>query len=178
MSPTAIERPATDEYADYYHRYVRLVPAGDVLATLETQLAGTLALLDEIGEDGASFRYAPGKWSVKQVVGHVLDIEWVFTQRALRFARGDETPLPGIDQDKTMEGAGFDRLPLADLANQLRLVRAASVALFRGFPPEAWQRAGTASGYHFTTRAIPHIIAGHELHHRRILHDRYQQGGG
>lgn len=177
MPPSEPRRPAPSEYDVYYHRYVRLVPDGPVLTTLEDQLPLTLALLEEIGEAGAAYRYAPGKWSVKQVVGHLVDVEWVFALRGLRFARGDETPIPGIDQDQLVTGGDFDRLPLAALAGQLAAVRAASLALWRGVGTEAWARAGTASDCRFTTRSVPYIIAGHELHHRRILEQRYLPGG-
>ena len=168
-----IPRPARDEYAPYYHTYVGAVPDGDLLEMLDESLEETLGLLGGIGEGGGGHRYAEGKWSVREVVGHIVDTERVMAYRALRIARGDRTPLPGFDQDPYVAAAGFDRRTLADLSDELAAVRAASVHLFRHLDDEALARRGTASGSEVTVRALAWIIAGHEMHHRRILRERY-----
>lgn len=172
----SIDRPDTSEYTDDYAPYVDAVPEGDVLAILASAARVLPELLSHVDEEHALSRYEPGKWSVKEVVGHVVDMEWVFSYRALRFARGDETPLPGVDQDPYVAIAGFDRQPLGDLAQQFADLRAASVRMFSSFDGRAFDRRGTASGNPITVRATAYILAGHELHHRRILRERYGIG--
>lgn len=166
-------RPAAGEYADYFVPYVRLVPPGPILTILERQLEETLALLRPLDEEQAGFRYAPGKCSIREVVGHVIDTERIFGVRALWFARGEPGPLPSFEQDDFVRTAGFDRRTLADLLEELRLVRSSTIALFRGLPPEALTREGIAAGERLVVRAVPFIIAGHELHHRALLLERY-----
>jgi uncharacterized damage-inducible protein DinB len=173
MSATAPARPDANEYAPYYEKYVSLVPTGDITETLQTQSAETLALLRSVPEESASSRYEPGKWSVKEVVGHVIDTERIFAYRALRFARGDQTPLPGYEQDDYVRAANFDARTLAALADDFERVRAATLALLRSLDAEAWQRRGTANDNEVSVRALAHIIAGHELHHVGILRERY-----
>lgn len=173
MSATAPARPATDEYASYYEKYVSLVPEADIVQTLERQAEETLTLLRSIDEERAASRYDAGKWSVKQVVGHITDGERVFAYRALRFARGDQTPLPGFDQDDFMRDANFDARTLASLTEEYESVRAATLSLLRSLDASAWQRRGTASDNPVSVRALAHIIAGHELHHVNILRERY-----
>jgi len=173
MSATATARPEKNEYADYYDKYVSLVPEGVVVETLERQLDDTLALLRSVGEERAGHRYAEGKWSVKEVVGHILDTERIFSYRALAIARGERQPLPGMDQEEYMAGANFDELKLSDLLEQFEHLRRANVLMLRGLSEEAWARRGTASGYEVTVRAIAYIIAGHEAHHLKILRERY-----
>jgi hypothetical protein len=173
MSAAAPARPGRDEYAPYYDKYVSLVPAGDIVGTLERQLADTLALLRSIPEDRANSAYEPGKWSVKEVIGHVSDTERVFSHRALRFGRGDRTPLPGYEQDDYVRAAGFGARTLSSIADEFARVRAATAALFRSFDEEAWARRGTANDNEVSVRALAHILAGHELHHIKILRERY-----
>lgn len=170
MSPT---RPGPSEYNVFYQPYVEEVPEGELLATLAAQRASTAALLAGIPEAKAGFRYAAGKWSIKEVIGHLADAERVFSYRALRIARADGTPLPGFDENAWMAPAGFDRRTLADLASEFDAVRASTLALFRGFGPEAWPRLGTASNHALSARAVAWIVAGHELHHLRVLGERY-----
>jgi hypothetical protein len=171
------ERPAGDEYNPYYGRYIGGVPEGEMLVTLRDQLASTEALLREFGEARAGHRYAPGKWSVKEVVLHVADAERIFAYRALRIARADATPLPGFEQDDYVPTSGADARPLAELAAELRSVRAATITLFAGLPAEAFARRGTASNSPVSVRALAWIIAGHERHHARILRERYLPPG-
>jgi hypothetical protein len=168
-----IARPKSSEYAPYYDDYVALVPAGDVVVLLERGADAMAGLLREIGEEGALFRYATGKWSIKEVAGHVCDTERVYAYRALRFARLDPTVLPGFEQGDFVAHGGFDARPLESIIAELRAVRAASVALFKGMAPEMFDRKGRASGFEFTVRSIPYILAGHELHHMNVIKTRY-----
>ena len=173
MTASLASRPLDTEYAPYYGRYVSRVPEGDVVRTLETQLAETLALLREVPEARAGRRYAEGKWSLKEVVGHMSDTERIFAYRALRIGRGDATPLPGFEQDDYVRDTDFDRVPLADLAAELEAVRRATIHLLRNMDEAALARRGTASGYEVTVRALAYIIAGHERHHVGIIRERY-----
>jgi hypothetical protein len=166
-------RPAADEYAPYYARYIEAVPDGEILVLLRDQLAETEALLREFKGDRGDHRYAPGKWSVKEVVGHMADTERIFAYRALRFARGDRTPLPGYEQDDFVRGGNFAARPLPEIAGELRSVRMASITLFAGLSAEALQRRGPANNVEFSVRALAWIIAGHERHHAKVLRERY-----
>jgi hypothetical protein len=162
-------RPQPDEYAPYYAGYVGKVPDGDPFAQLARTAEETRRLFDAIGEERAGQPYAPGKWSVKDVVTHLADTERIMAYRALRIARGDTTPLPGFEQDDYVRAAGANRRPLSDLLAELSAVRIGSFALFTALPPEAFDRRGTASGYGVSVRALLYIILGHEEHHRRLL---------
>lgn len=172
-TPSTVRRPAHGELGEYYFAYVDLVPEGDVLEQLERGLEETRTLLGRFGEARAGRRYAAGKWSVKEVVGHVIDAERVFAYRALRMARGDATPLAGFEQDDYVAAAGFDRRALADLTEELAHLRAANLRFFRSLQPADWERRGTASENPFVVCAFPWILAGHEAHHRRVLAERY-----
>ena len=173
--PAALEqRPATADFAEHYRTYVEQVPAGHIVATLELQIEDTLALLRGPAVAArADDAYAPGKWTIKQVVGHIADAERIFTTRALRFARHDPTPLPSFDENAYVEHGGFEDRPLAGLVDDLAAVRHATIRLFRSFAADTWDRRGIASGKEITPRALAWITAGHELHHRRILETRY-----
>lgn len=173
MSASAPARPAKDEYAPYYERYTSLVPEGDVVETLSRQLAETLALLGTVPEEKADSRYEPGKWSVKEVVGHIIDAERIFAYRALRFARGDRTPLPGFEQDGYIEAANFGARTLGDLADEFENVRRSTLKLFGNLDADAWLRRGAASDNEVSVRALAYIIAGHERHHVGVLRERY-----
>lgn len=164
--------PEPSEYAPYYGKYISLVP-GDVVAALEDQPHETLALLSGLSEEQADFRYAPGKWTVKEMLGHVIDTERIFAYRALRFARKDATPLASFEQDGYVLAGDFGGRRLADLIDEFVCVRRSSVWLFRSLSPEAWMRRGIASENPISVRALAYIIAGHELHHRRILREKY-----
>jgi DinB family protein len=166
-------RPSANEYAPYYHAYVSLITTDDILGALESQRLQTSQLLAARSEREGNFRYAPGKWSVKEVVGHIADAERIFSYRALRIARGDATPLAGFEQDDYIRGGNFGERNLADLVEEFLAIRAASLALFRSLNDEAWSRRGVASNKEVTARAMAYIVAGHELHHRNILIERY-----
>ena len=166
-------RPAEDEYAPYYATYIGRVPPGDLLDLFARQLADTAAFLAKIPPARAGHRYAPGKWSVKEVVGHLADTERVMSHRALRFGRGDPTPLPSFDEDRYVPESGADLRPLEELAREFAAVRQSTLALFHGLPVAAWTRRGEASGKMVSVRALACIIAGHEIHHLDVLRTRY-----
>src|SRR2546421_11801175 len=178
MRAPAPARPEKNEYAPYYDRYVSLVPDGEVVETLERQSEDTLALLRGVGEERAGHRYEPGKWSIKEVVGHLVDTERIFAYRALAIARGEQQSLPGMDQNEYMAGANFDARTLSDLLDEFERVRRSNVLMLRGLSDEAWSRRGVASDNEVTVRAIAYIIAGHEAHHVQILRTRYLQEQG
>ncbi|MFN2566633.1 MAG: DinB family protein [Gemmatimonadaceae bacterium] len=168
-----IARPQSTEYAPYYDRYISLVPDGDLVELLRNQIGETLALLRSIPEERASDRYAPGKWSVKEVVGHLADVERIMTYRMLRIARGDATPLPGFDENAYVPAANFEARTLASLAHELEAVRQATIAFVETLEPEAAARRGSANNLEISARALAYIIAGHERHHVGILRERY-----
>ena len=168
-----IARPAADEYLEYYGKYIEKVPGGDALSALSSQIFETLGLLRPLSEAKALHRYAPGKWSVKEVIGHLADSERVFAYRALRFGRGDTTPLMGFDEKLYVPEGRFDSRPLGEMLDDFAAVRAASLTLFRGFDAEALLRRGKANDSAISVRALAWILAGHELHHRALLIERY-----
>jgi uncharacterized damage-inducible protein DinB len=168
-----IPRPAADEFLPYYGKYIDAVPDGDLLQMLQTQLDETLTLVRGLPEEQGGHRYAPGKWSIRQVLSHVIDAERIFAYRALRIARGDRTPLASFDENAYADASGADARTLADLADELEHVRLATIALLRGLYDEALARRGTASDAEVSVRALAWIIAGHELHHRKLLRERY-----
>ena len=171
-----IAKPSADEHAPYYGTYIALT-APDALFALTEQAKLTQALLAATPEDRGGHRYAPGKWSVKEVVGHLSDAERIFAYRALRFARADTTELPGFEENLFVPAANFDARSLADLAAELAAVRAATVSLFRSFDDAALLRIGSANHSPMSVRAAGHAIAGHELHHVAILRERYGLSG-
>jgi len=166
-------RPARDEYADYCHLYVDQVPDGDIIGILEAQRDDFVALLRGIDPGRGGYRYADGKWSILEMAGHIVDTERVFGSRALAFARGDKTPLPGFDQDDYVANANFNARTLADLSEEFLHLRNSLLVLFRSFDAEIWARRGTASGFGLTVRAVPYILAGHLMHHVGVLQERY-----
>lgn len=173
MLPAPTGAPDASEYAPYYGKYVSLVKQGDIISLLAEQVEETLALLANLPEERGAYRYAPEKWSIKELVGHISDTERIFSYRALRMARADETPLSGYEQDDYVRAGDFDGVPLRELAEEFRAVRSATLFLFRHLSEAAWMRRGTADGKPFTVRALSYIIAGHELHHREVLRSRY-----
>jgi uncharacterized protein (TIGR03083 family) len=171
-----VGRPESDEIPPHFLGYLGHVPENDPVAVLASQIDATTALLRGVSETDALKRYAAGKWSVKEVVGHLADTERIMAYRALRIARADETPLPGFDENAYVPPAKFDGRPLADLVAELRTTRAATLALFRSFDGDAWRRRGTASGKPVSVRALGYMIPGHERHHVEILQTRYGIG--
>jgi hypothetical protein len=169
-------RPAAGEFAPFYGTYVGRLPAGNLAEILAAQRDATRRLLAPLGDARALHRYAPGKWSVKEVIGHLADAERVFAYRALRFARADAAPLAGFDENAWVPAAGFDRRPLEALLDELAAVREATRALIAGLDEAAWLRQGTANANPVSVRALCCIIAGHELHHLAVLRERYGVG--
>ncbi|HUF14008.1 MAG TPA: DinB family protein [Longimicrobiales bacterium] len=176
-APHLSGRPRSDEYAPYYARYVERVRPGDIAVALEEGARETVALLrSELARTNADRAYAEGKWTLKEVVGHVIDAERVFALRMMRFGRGDTTPLPSFDEDAYTPAGEFGTRTLDSLIEEFIAVRNATIHLIRGLPESAWTRRGVASGFEVSVRALAHIIAGHELHHRAILEHRYLAG--
>lgn len=166
-------RPAPDEYLDYYGVYISRVPDGDIVDTLSRQISDTVAFLRSIPESRGSFRYAPGKWSIREIIGHLSDSERVFSYRATCIARGDTTSLPGFDENAFVANAPFSRLSLADLTNELEYVRRSSLCMFSALDEAALGRRGTANGHAISVRALAFIMAGHEDHHMDVVRTRY-----
>ena len=170
---THTTRPSDSEYAEFYRKYVSRVPDGDIVEILREQIHVTCALIEKAGEEKAGYAYAPGKWTVREVIGHLADAERIFAYRALRFARGDETNLAGFDETAYVPAGRFGGRSLASMLEEFRAVRAATVALYAGLPPEAWSRSGPANNNIVSVRALVWITAGHERHHRALLEERY-----
>ncbi len=167
------ERPKPSEYNAYYDRYISLIPGSDIVATLASQLPKTVNLLSAHRERDGELRYAPEKWSVKEVVGHMSDTERIMAYRAMRFARNDRTPIEGYEQDDYIRGGPYAELSLADLVEEFRSVRAATLALFRNLRAGDWTRRGIANKNEISVRALAYVIGGHELHHRHLLEEKY-----
>ncbi len=170
---STVARPMPTEYAPFYAHYIDLVTGDDAVAALESELAAALALFGGIGEERSLHRYAPEKWSIRELVGHVVDSERIFGYRALRIARGDDTPRAGFDENAFAATAGHDAAPLADLLAELEHLRRSHVLFFKQLAPDAWSRRGTANDAAVTVRALAFIMAGHEKHHRSIVETRY-----
>jgi hypothetical protein len=166
-------RPEKSEYAEYYETYVSQVQETNVLLALEDQLAVLENLRAEISEEKGAHAYAPGKWTVKELLGHLIDGERIFAYRALRIARADQTPLEGYDQDPYIENADFNSASVSDLVEELLLLRRANVLFFKNLSREAWQRVGTANDDEVSVRALAYIMVGHIRHHANILKERY-----
>ena len=171
-TPT-IARPGADEHSAFYGRYIERVPEGDIVSILREQIAATAALLRNIPAERADFAYAPGKWTVKQVVGHMIDVERVMSYRALRFSHNDATELPGFDENNWVANSNFAERTLPDLVDEYDAVRAATIHFAKHVGVDASMRRGTANGQGLTVRALLYIIAGHELHHVALVRERY-----
>lgn len=176
MSSAITSRPGEGEYQSGYDSYIQLVPDGNIVTILAEQIEETLALLDQIDEAKAGYRYQPDKWSIRQLLGHVIDSERVFSYRALRFARGDQTALAGYEQDDYVANGSFDDTPLKELRDELETVRRATILLFKHLDQNAWMRFGVANEAKVSVRALAYMIAGHEIHHRGVLQSRYLNG--
>ena len=168
-----IGRPERHEAADFHWNYINQVEGDDVIALLHRQIVQFDELLGKLPKEQSLYSYAPGKWSIRESMGHVTDTERIFAYRALWFARGLADPLPGFDQDVAVVGAEADRVPLADHLEEFRHVRHSTLTLFRNLPPSAWLRVGTASGKIITVRAMAFVTAGHAEHHLRLFREKY-----
>ena len=171
---TTLTLPDKSEAAEYYFKYIEQAPqGGDIRLALETQLNETMSLFSGISEEKSLHRYAPDKWSIRQVVSHLSDTERLFVFRAMWFARGLDSPLPSFDQDIVIQRARADTRSWRDLIEEFRAVRAATIPFFASVADDAWDRRGIASGYSFTVRALAYITTGHVAHHVNILRERY-----
>ena len=166
-------RPGSDEFAPYYNGYISQVSGDDALAELQSELDASLRAFGAIDEAKSKTAYEAGKWTIREVLGHIVDTERVMSYRAMRMARNDKTDLPGFEQDDFIKGAAFNDVPLAELLKEFELLRRANILLFKNLKAEAWERRGTANGKQVSVRALAFIITGHEKHHRKIVQERY-----
>ena len=169
-------RPEPGEYAPYHDRYISLISGSDIVGALDSGRRLTMLLLSGRDESDGDFRYAPDKWTAKEVLGHICDTERIFAYRALRMARGDRTPIEGFEQDDYVRNGQFARRPLEELIEDYIAVRRATLTLLRNLDETAWMRRGIANKNEVSVRALAYIIAGHEVHHRRILVEKYFAG--
>jgi uncharacterized damage-inducible protein DinB len=165
--------PSTYEYADYYASYVKLVPQGDIIEILRDQMKETVSLLSTLTEPQSEYRYASGKWSIKEVIGHITDTERIMSYRLLSIARGEKTSLPGYDENEYVAKADFDNQSLKDLMDHFACVRQSTIHLIKSLSDESLSRRGTANNSEVTAKALITIVTGHELHHRKIIQERY-----
>ncbi|ETI70833.1 DinB family protein [Neobacillus vireti] len=168
-----LQRPLENEYPAYYVPYVKLVPEGYLVSILKENLVNTEALLESLSEDDSHFRYASGKWSIKEVLGHMSDTERIMSYRLLRIGRGDQTPLAGFNENDYIAGSQFDQLPIKIILEDFAATRNATITLIQNMPDEAWAKRGIANETDITSQAIAYIIAGHAIHHLKIIHERY-----
>lgn len=168
-----MNRPAPSEYAPYYEGYVSQVSESDILPVLRSQMDELDVLLNHVEPAQETFRYAEGKWSIREIVGHLIDGERVFGYRVFCIARGERQNLPGFDQDDYMATAPYDQIELEDLLSELRLIRLGNIALLRTLDEESWNRVGTANDNQVSVRALAFIMAGHLRHHMNVLRERY-----
>lgn len=173
MTQLNIGRPEPTEYATYYGRYISLVDGDDLLEVLNHQPSKMQLALSNLSESDAGYRYAPGKWSIREVVGHIIDTERVFGYRAFCIARGEKVSLPGFDEKEYAQNSGHDATPLAELLEEFESVRRSNLLLFRHLLPQAWESMGVASENPVSTRALAYILAGHVIHHLTVLEERY-----
>jgi hypothetical protein len=168
-----MNRPEKNEYAEYYERYVSLVEENDIVAVLQKQSEELAEFLQNIDEEKSLCAYDAGKWTIKEVIGHLSDGERIFAYRALRISRADQTPIEGFEQDGYIENGNFNNTSFAELTEELLLTRKSNLILFKNLSGEAWTRTGTASDNPVSVRALAYIMAGHIRHHLKILNERY-----
>jgi hypothetical protein len=171
--PTTLSRPAADEYLAYYDRYVTLVPDGNLVDVLLEQQLETIGMLRRVDDERGLHAYAPGKWTIKEVIGHLCDAERVFAYRALRFARGDGQPVAGFDENAYVPAGRFNERRIGGLIDEFQSIRASTVHVFRYLTEDDWARRGIANGHPISVRTLGFVIAGHELHHAKLLRERY-----
>jgi len=173
-----MNRPAETEYATYYQGYVDQVSENDVMAVLRSEVDDLDVLLNRVPAEKETYAYAEGKWSIREIIGHLIDGERVFGYRALCIARGEQQNLPGFEQDDYLRTSPYNRIELEDLLSELRLVRLSNIAMFRNLEEEAWNRVGIANNNQVTVRALAFIMAGHVRHHMKVLRERYLSDQG
>lgn len=168
-----MQRPKKNEYNEYYDRYISLVEETDIVGAFEKQLDEMNELFNSISEEKSKFAYDVGKWTIKEVVGHLIDGERIFGYRALRISRDDKTPIEGFEQDGYVENASFNDYKFSDLVKEFELVRRSSILFFKHLKDTDWTRNGTASDNPVSVRALAYIMVGHVTHHAKILRERY-----
>lgn len=166
-------RPDKNEYAEYYHKYVEKVPDGNIIEILETQLETMINFFSKITEEKSKFRYAQNKWSIREVLGHIIDAERVFSYRALRFSRNDKNPLHGFDENRYIQNSNYDIILLQKLIEEFASLRRTNIYMFKGFTEKMWLAKGIASDNEVSVRGLAYIIVGHAEHHMRIVEERY-----
>lgn len=173
-----LRRPERQECEEYYFLYIDQAPADGILAALSEQAGQVAGLFESLPPDRRMFRYAPDKWTPKEILGHLVDVERVFSFRAFTFARSDPGPLPAMEQDEYARAARYAERPIEEIVAEYRAARNATLALFHSFGENEWGRTGIASGFRFTIRSFPYILAGHERHHCRVVCERYMSENG
>lgn len=168
-----LQRPDSEEYSPYFTGYISQVPEGDYLSFIHSQLDAVVDLFSPISDEQGFYRYEPGKWSLKEVLGHMTDTERIMSYRMLRIARGDTTNLPGFDQDLFIDNASFDELSMKDLLNDFQAARQATFSLLKTISEEAWSRKGIANNNEISARALAYVIAGHAQHHLVVIQQKY-----
>jgi CBS domain-containing protein len=176
MTMLTIERPQSSEYAPFFAHYIEKVTGDDLYAALQATHRQTQELVGSLTDTQLAFRYAEGKWNVKEIIGHLIDAERIFAYRALRIARADSTDMAGFNENTYVAASNADERSIGELLSEFAVVRAASLALFRSFTPAMFERVGTVSGKAISVRALAYITAGHEIHHLAIIRERYLQG--
>ena len=168
-----MSRPQPAEYDPYYQKYVSLVPEDEIVPALESQIDELTQLFRDLPEENGTFSYADGKWTIKEVVSHIIDGERIFAYRAFRIARGDKTSIEGFEQDGYIENSHANRRSFSELLGEFKLLRDANIILFRNLDPDDWSRVGTANNVEISVRSLAWIMAGHVRHHAKILQERY-----
>lgn len=168
-----LHRPIEGEYPSYFEGYIKLVPNGEIVSILQENLLGTISLFQGIPVSNGDFQYAPDKWSIKEVLGHMTDTERIMSVRLLRFGRGDSTPLPGFNENIYVKGANFNQRTLENLLDEFTVTRNATITLIQNMSEESWGRKGLSNNHETTARSLAYMITGHELHHCQIIRERY-----
>lgn len=171
-----LTKPAENLYPEYYQKYTNLISGGDIFENLKTNKEEIVETLSQLSDKQAEYKYAEGKWSIKEVLGHIIDAERIFYTRALRIARNDKTDIPQYDHDVYVTEAKFNYQKFSDLIEQYKAGRESSLLMFKSFDENDWERVGTAGGKQFVAKCFPFILAGHELHHLEIIKERYLPG--
>lgn len=166
-------RPSENEYASYYNTYIEKVPAGNIVEILTEQGKEARKFYQSIPEAIGSYSYEPGKWTIKEVLGHMCDTEKIMGYRALTIARNDKTSLPGFDENEYIKNSNFNERTVSDISDEMLYTRASNIGLFSSFNDEILMRMGNANGQNVSVRALLYIISGHELHHINVIRERY-----
>jgi hypothetical protein len=172
-----MSHPLDTEYSPYFQPYVAHVPEDEILPAMRSQIDALDVLLDRVAPERETYTYGEGKWTIRQIIGHLIDGERVFGYRLLCIARGETQNLPGFDQDEYMANAPYEHVELEDLLSEFRLVRLSNIAMLRTLDETAWTRMGMANGAPVSVRALSYIMVGHLRHHMGVLRERYQIGG-